>query len=47
MISHQSQAAMAIQLEFVADLGYNPEKQILYIPTFNSNSVVAYQLLKK
>ncbi len=30
-----------------ADLGYNPEKQILYIPTFNSNSVVAYQLLKK
>ena len=27
-----------------ADLGYNPEEKILYIPTFNSNSVVAYEL---
>ncbi|TJZ62313.1 ATP-binding protein [Sphingobacterium olei] len=27
-----------------ADLGYNPSEQILYIPTFNSNSVVAYKL---
>ncbi|MBE8721387.1 SMP-30/gluconolactonase/LRE family protein [Sphingobacterium pedocola] len=27
-----------------ADLGYNPKEQILYIPTFNSNSVVAYKL---
>lgn len=27
-----------------ADLGFNPEQKVLYIPTFNSNSVVAYQL---
>ncbi|MHC8948579.1 SMP-30/gluconolactonase/LRE family protein [Sphingobacterium hungaricum] len=27
-----------------ADLGYHPEKKILYIPTFNNNSVIAYQL---
>lgn len=27
-----------------ADLGFNPKTKILYIPTFNSNSVVAYQL---
>jgi len=27
-----------------ADLGYDPAKKILYIPTFGSNSVVAYQL---
>lgn len=27
-----------------ADLGYHPAKRILYIPTFNNNSVVAYQL---
>ncbi|MCT1526140.1 SMP-30/gluconolactonase/LRE family protein [Sphingobacterium hotanense] len=27
-----------------ADLGYNPKDRILYVPTFNSNSVVAYQL---
>lgn len=28
-----------------ADLGYNPKENILYIPTFNHNSVIAYQLL--
>lgn len=27
-----------------ADLGYNPEEKILYIPTFNNNSVLAYRL---
>jgi sugar lactone lactonase YvrE len=27
-----------------ADLGYHPEKKILYIPTFNNNSVIAYKL---
>lgn len=27
-----------------ADLGYHPQKKIVYIPTFNNNSVVAYQL---
>ena len=27
-----------------ADLGYNPKEKILYIPTFNSNSVIAYKL---
>lgn len=27
-----------------ADLGFNPKTKILYIPTFNNNSVVAYQL---
>lgn len=27
-----------------ADLGYNAKERILYIPTFNSNSVIAYQL---
>jgi len=27
-----------------ADLGYNPKDRILYVPTFNSNSVVAYKL---
>lgn len=27
-----------------ADLGYHPDKKILYIPTFNNNSVIAYQL---
>lgn len=27
-----------------ADLGYNEELKILYIPTFNSNSVIAFQL---
>lgn len=28
-----------------ADLGYNPKENILYIPTFNYNSVIAYKLL--
>lgn len=27
-----------------ADLGFNAKERILYIPTFNSNSVIAYQL---
>lgn len=27
-----------------ADLGYNPKTKILYVPTFNNNSVIAYQL---
>lgn len=27
-----------------ADLGYNRKKNIIYIPTFNQNSVIAYQL---
>lgn len=27
-----------------ADLGYNPTDKIIYIPTFNQNSVIAYQL---
>lgn len=28
-----------------ADLGYNPKENILYIPTFNHNNVIAYKLL--
>ncbi|MFA9187088.1 hypothetical protein AAGV33_07535 [Flavobacterium sp. FBOR7N2.3] len=28
-----------------ADLGYNPKDNMLYIPTFNHNNVIAYQLL--
>ena len=28
-----------------ADLGYNPKENMLYIPTFNHNNVIAYQLL--
>lgn len=28
-----------------ADLGYNEKENILYIPTFNHNSVIAYKLL--
>ena len=27
-----------------ADLGYNPTERIIYVPTFNQNSVIAYQL---
>src|SRR5690606_18963896 len=27
-----------------ADLGFNVKERILYIPTFNSNSVIAYKL---
>jgi hypothetical protein len=27
-----------------ADLGYNPKENVIYIPTFNSNSVIAYKL---
>jgi sugar lactone lactonase YvrE len=27
-----------------ADIGFDPQKRILYIPTFNANSVVAYQV---
>lgn len=27
-----------------ADLGFNPKTKTLYVPTFNNNSVVAYQL---
>lgn len=27
-----------------ADLGFNPKTKILFIPTFNNNSVIAYQL---
>jgi len=27
-----------------ADLGFNPKTKILYVPTFNNNSVIAYQL---
>lgn len=27
-----------------ADLGYNPKTGVIYIPTFNSNSVIAYKL---
>lgn len=27
-----------------ADLGFDPKTKILYIPTFNNNSVIAYQL---
>ncbi|KDN53920.1 SMP-30/gluconolactonase/LRE family protein [Flavobacterium seoulense] len=29
-----------------ADLGYNAKENILYIPTFNHNSVIAYKLLE-
>lgn len=29
-----------------ADLGYNAKENVLYIPTFNHNSVIAYQLLE-
>lgn len=28
-----------------ADLGYNPKENMLYVPTFNHNNVIAYQLL--
>ena len=27
-----------------ADLGYNPKLGVIYVPTFNSNSVIAYKL---
>lgn len=27
-----------------ADLGYNPKENIIYIPTFNSNSIIAYKI---
>ncbi|SOD12282.1 ATP-binding protein [Pedobacter xixiisoli] len=27
-----------------ADIGYNPQDKIIYVPTFNQNSVIAYQL---
>ncbi len=27
-----------------ADLGFNPKTKVLYVPTFNNNSVIAYQL---
>ena len=27
-----------------ADIGYDPEKRIVYVPTFNAKTVVAYQL---
>jgi hypothetical protein len=27
-----------------ADLGYDPVKKILYVPTFNAKTVIAYQL---
>lgn len=27
-----------------ADLGYNPKESVIYIPTFNNNSVIAYKL---
>ncbi|MDE3254081.1 MAG: ATP/GTP-binding protein [Bacteroidota bacterium] len=27
-----------------ADIGYNPKKRILYVPTFYGNTVIAYQL---
>ena len=27
-----------------ADIGYDPAKQIIYVPTFSKNSIVAYQL---
>jgi hypothetical protein len=27
-----------------ADIGYDPEKKIVYVPTFNAKTVVAYQL---
>jgi sugar lactone lactonase YvrE len=27
-----------------ADLGYNPKENVIYIPTFNSNSIIAYKL---
>lgn len=29
-----------------ADIGYDPEKKILYVPTFNAKKVVAYRLLQ-
>ncbi|GEL10295.1 hypothetical protein SAMN05192550_0673 [Flavobacterium glycines] len=29
-----------------ADLGYNAKENVLYIPTFNHNSVIAYKLLE-
>lgn len=28
-----------------ADLGYNPRENVLYVPTFNHNNVIAYKLL--
>lgn len=27
-----------------ADLGYNPKENVIYVPTFNNNSVIAYKL---
>jgi len=27
-----------------ADIGYDPVKRIVYVPTFNAKTVVAYQL---
>ena len=32
------------QKKNTADIGYDPEKRIIYVPTFNSKSVVAYNL---
>jgi len=28
----------------IADLGYNPAENIIYVPTFNKKSIIAYQL---
>ncbi len=32
------------QKKNTADIGYDPEKRIVYVPTFNAKTVVAYQL---
>lgn len=32
------------QKKNTADIGYDPEKKIVYVPTFNAKTVVAYQL---
>ena len=28
-----------------ADIGYDPEKRILYVPTFNARKIVMYRVL--
>jgi hypothetical protein len=32
------------QKKNTADIGYDPQKRIVYVPTFNGKSVVAYNL---
>lgn len=35
------------QKKNAADIGYDPEKKIVYVPTFNSKTIVAYRVMRK